>query len=469
MNCKNLTVLPFVLLSFNGCLSFHAKPVLPEQTAAGFEARTLDDPGLRGFMEKNGRSSSVWPPPSWDISSLTLAAFYYNPDLDVARAQWDVAKAARVTAGERPNPTLSVNPEYAPNEPPDQSPWVVGVSLDIPFETAGKRGYRTKQSEALSDAARAHISRVAWLVRSRVRTSFLAYYAATQAETILQAQQKKLNENRELFERRSKGGWVSPLALTQAEVLAGKTDVAVDEARRLEIVAQGQLTDAIGITTQELVRVKISFDDLDKPVLLSPSDFTALRRQAMRTRSDLLEALANYAAFQHALQLEIAKQYPDIHLGPGYLFDQGISRWGLALIEALPIFNHNRGPIGEAAARREESAARFRALQDQVIGEIDHAIAGYSAAQNKYETAHRLLETHTKQDQSLQRLLHPGDLSRLTLFRAQLDIDSTRLITSDALVQFYLAEGALEDALERPLLGKAGAPVSAEGNPRSTQ
>jgi outer membrane protein TolC len=35
----------------------------------------------------------------------------------------------------------------------------------------------------------------------------------------------------------------------------------------------------------------------------------------------VLAALADYAASEAALRLEIAKQYPDIHLNPGYQLD----------------------------------------------------------------------------------------------------------------------------------------------------
>ena len=97
-----------------------------------------------------------------------------------------------------------------------------GTELDIPIETAGKRGYRIEQSQALSEAARVHIARIAWQVRGRVRASLLALYSAEQSEVILLAQQQKLHENRDLLEKRSAGGWVSPLTLTQAEVLSGK-------------------------------------------------------------------------------------------------------------------------------------------------------------------------------------------------------------------------------------------------------
>ena len=63
------------------------------------------------------------------------------------------------------------------------------------------------------------------------------------------------------------------------------------------------------------------------------------------------------------LRLEIARQYPDLHLNPGYEFDQADSKWALGLSIELPLLNQNQGPIAEAEARRLESAARFESLQ----------------------------------------------------------------------------------------------------------
>ena len=129
-----------------GCAHYVAKPVSPEQTASALENRTLNDPGLRSFLETNlQRDPADWPPRSWDFEMLALAAFYYHPDLEVARAQWDVARAGIQTAGGRPNPTLSVAPGYNFNHinaAPGLSPWFPVVSLDVPIETAGKRGDR---------------------------------------------------------------------------------------------------------------------------------------------------------------------------------------------------------------------------------------------------------------------------------------------------------------------------------------
>jgi len=256
------------------------------------------------------------------------------------------------------------------------------------------------------------------------------------------------------------------MTLTQAEVLAGKNEIQLEDAERQADQARSQLASAVGLTRQAIDAVVISTADFGAAVWIDTSTLKQARDQALLNRADILEALANYTASQSALQLEVAKQYPDFHLGPAYVYDQGIHKWTPTLAAVIPVLNQNRGPIAEAKARREESAARFISLQDQVIGEIDRARRDYEAARAKLVTADQLLRTHLEQERRLRRVLSPGDVSRLTLFRSQLDIDSTRLLESDALSQFHQAVGALEDALQQPLPGTAAELPNAEAAPR---
>src|ERR1035441_1066823 len=94
-----------------GCARFHPQPLSPAETAAGLESRSLDNPDLKSFLEKNlNRELGTWPAAKWDFEMLTLAAFYYNPSLDVARAVWAEARAGIVTAGGRPNPSVGFSP-----------------------------------------------------------------------------------------------------------------------------------------------------------------------------------------------------------------------------------------------------------------------------------------------------------------------------------------------------------------------
>src|SRR5580765_2358394 len=108
-----LVLIPALLA---GCQHYQPAPLKPGETAAAFETRSLDDAGLKEFVEEFGQPTSAsWPPAQWDFPTLTLVAFYFQPKLDVARAQWNLAKTGVKTAGGRPNPTLAVAPGYSLN------------------------------------------------------------------------------------------------------------------------------------------------------------------------------------------------------------------------------------------------------------------------------------------------------------------------------------------------------------------
>jgi outer membrane protein TolC len=434
---------------FSGCVHYRPKPLSAEEAAADFSQRTLADAGLKAFLETNlHRQLGDWPLPSWDFTNLVLAAFYYHSDLDVARAQWAVAEAAKITAGERPNPTLNLTPGYDTTIL-TPSPWLPLTTLDIPIETAGKRGYRVGQATHLSEAARLTIAAVAWQVRSRVRSSLVGLYAAQETEALLKEQQALQTENLRLLERQYQAGAISAFELTQARIGVNTTQLALRDAERQSAEARVQLADAVGIRLSALDEVRLSFDGLGQlPVEASLAE---ARRQALLNRSDILGALAEYAASQSALHLEIAKQYPDIHLGPGYQYDQGNNKWSLGLTVTLPVLNQNQGAIAEAQAKRAESAARFNALQARVLAAIDLAGAGYRVARQKLADADGLLANLQKQENTARAIFEVGEISKSELAGLQLQLSTSALARLGALVQSQQALGALEDALQSPL------------------
>src|SRR5258708_22598405 len=88
---------------------YRPAPIVPSATASEFESRSLANPGLHSFEEQNlGRPVSPWPLKPWDLQTLSLAALYFNPALESARARAAGAEAALVTAGGRPQPSSSL-------------------------------------------------------------------------------------------------------------------------------------------------------------------------------------------------------------------------------------------------------------------------------------------------------------------------------------------------------------------------
>jgi outer membrane protein TolC len=428
-----------------GCATFQPQPVSPEKTAAAFDARSLSDKNLRAFLETNHVTGN-WPRDSWDLNALTLAAFYYQPALAEARAQWAAVEATKITAGERPNPTVGFTPTYDTTTPP---PWILGLTWDIPIETAGKRGKRIEQANHLSEAARWDFVGAAWKTRSNVRAALLALYAARETESQLARQESAQSNVIRLLEGQLAAGALSSYEVTQARVALTTTRLALLDSTGQSAQARVQLAGALGLPLRALDGVKFSFDGLEQ----FPQDLTApeIRRDAILNRADVRGALADYAASQSALQLEIAKQYPDLHLGPGYELDQTDNKWSLGVSLDLPVLNHNQGPVAEAMANRAAAAAHFLTVQTTAISEIDSALAGYDAALKKSATIKSLLDDMQKQLDSVHAQAQAGAVEPLTLANAEVEFATGAQSQLDALVKAQEALGQLEDAVQSPL------------------
>jgi outer membrane protein TolC len=349
------TIVALVLLA--GCVRYQPRPILPTQTAANLEARALDDSALKEFLEKIlQRRFEIWPPKSWDFEVLNLAALYYHPSLDVARAQWLVAVGGNKTAAARPNPILSAVPGYNISATRAVSPWFPSVTLEVPIETAGKRGHRRAQAGHLSESARLNIVVTALQVRSNLRSSLIDLTAARQREMLLQNQKSIQDKILQSLEQQFQAGAISNSELTLVRISWDKIRLDLSDAQQQSADALVRVAAAIGVSLKALDGVDLAYDLSAQPPAISELMSVEARRQALEGRADILAALAEYAASQSALQLEIAKQYPDVRLQPGYQYDQGDNKWTLGITVDLPILNQNQGPIAEAKARRQEAA-----------------------------------------------------------------------------------------------------------------
>lgn len=469
-NTLSRFIVPCALASLlGGCATFQPKPLVPAQTASAFESRSLDSTGLQEFLRQNlAQDVSSRPPKSWDLTLLTLAAFYYSPDLDVARSRLSVAEAGNLTAGMKPNPVLDAFGQR--NDPSYGFPRTWGLFLNIPVETASKRRYRINQTQHLSEAARWELAGSAWQVYSRVHTGLVDLYAAHERLISLKGQEALLSEIAGLLDRRFQVGEVSAAEVAQARISLQQTRLALEEVQKQAAEARIKLAVAIGVPATGLMGVEISFDGLGNlpgSDQLPPSD---VRREALLNRTDVLSSLAEYEASQSALQLAIAKQYPDLTLGPGYQWDQGENKWSLGLLSlTLPLLNRNEGPIAEAEARRMQAAASFMALQAKVIDDLDLALAAYSAASHKLLIAEQLVTEQERRKASLEARFRAGETDRLTLAEGAFELLSASRARLDTLIQGQQFLGALEDAIQRPLAPNHSFPAISTANPRKVE
>lgn len=441
-----------LLLMVCGCApyKYHPAPVSPPALAHQLEARKLDDAALRAWMQKEtGFHPSTWPLRSWNLRDLTLVAFYFNPALKVARARVAEADAAIITAGQKPNPSVSA---HLGGETLPSSPWLAGLGFSLPIETAGKRGYRITEAQRLADVARWNLATAAWIVRAQVRSALVEYLAAQRNLGLLQNEERVRSEQVKLLEQRLAVGMIPRPEVDLARIQQTQTLLAVRTAEGRQDQARVSLAAAIGVPVTALNSVQVAwpeFDDLPSIASLTPSQ---IQEDAVLSRLDIRQALAQYAAADAALRLEAARQYPNLDLGPSWAYEEGAHLFSLDAGSVLPIRNQNQGPIAEAKARREEMAANFVSVQTAGIAASEQALAKYKSALSEMAQARQLLQQSRAQEQATQKALDSGQSDRVALNGTQLQTAVNALAQLNALDKAQQAMGALENAVQRPLL-----------------
>jgi cobalt-zinc-cadmium efflux system outer membrane protein len=453
-------------LLMTGCLAYHAKPLQAPELETAYRTRTVDGAQLRSFVESGlGTAPSTWPPPALDLKTLTLIGYYYSADLDVARARLAVAEAGIRAAGARVNPSLGLQAGYNRN-PESHVEYAASPSFTI--ETAGKRGYRILRAEREADAAVTGLVEAGWHLRSRIRAAFFNRLLATERLDLFRREQSIRAEIVQIFDRRLAVGEAARPELDVYRVDLITTEASVRAAIGESEQTQSTLANAVGLPLSALDRVHLTSTTFDAPVPGEGFQIAAVKRAGLLHRADLRRSLDDYAAADATLRLELASQYPDLVLTPGYTFEEGFVRYVLnAALEPLAVFHRNQGPIAVADAQRREAGERFEALQAQAIGEMERAIVQYRGAFEEWREANdRLIGVQRDREDAARRALEAGEGDRLSLATVRLQTVTAARARLDALTRVQTALGALEDAMQQPLEDALSIPDPTRVSPR---
>ena len=427
---QSCTAVLAVCQALAGCAAYQPRPLDAGRSASAFETRSL--------REWGGGTAG------WTLQKLTLAAFHFHPSLEEARAEVTAADAAIRTARQRPNPSTTFAPEYDFTKGSGLTPWIWGLSVEVPIETAGKRATRVLKAREDANSARCKLAAAAQKVRARVRLA-LVEVAAAEARVALLEEQRHIQEDLvKVLQDRVAVGETALTELTTYRLALNRAALDVAAARRDAGKTRAALATATGVPAQALAGVKLVYDLASAIVIESKA-----RNTALRNHPEVLGALADYAAAEAALKLEIARQYPDVKLTNGFLSDQGDNKWQLpGFVMELPVLHHNQGPIAEAEAKRMVAAAKLKSVQARIIGEVDTAMASLKGAQAQAGEARVLLESELKAEDQAEKNIKAGGGDRLELLTAKVQSAAGRVSLIEAQTLAQQAAAALEEAVQ---------------------
>jgi outer membrane protein TolC len=434
-------------------------------TEQSYRARTLADPSLEEFFKTNSTvQPQVWPPASMDLDALTLLALYFSPALDEARSRLAEADAAIVTARVKPNPSAAAGIGYTDAE---ASPWAADLGVEIPFETAGKRGYRTRRAEQLATAERFSLGESAWRVRSRLRAALVDHALSNREVAQRQTEAEIRREIVAIYERRLEVGEISAPFVAAARTDLSRIELEIEQLQGKVSETRAAIAGIIGLPAPAFDTVQLTLADVEKPPSEQVLNIESLQKTGLTNRLDIQRLLSAYAAADSDLRLQVARQYPDVSLSPAYSFGEGsINTYLLGPSLILPVFDRNRGPILEATARRETAGTQFLGAQAAAINEMERGLADYRSALRELSQAQATLDLSRQRADTTERQLSAGEVDRLALASVRLETASADRDRLTAVRRAQTALGALEDAVQHPLPSDRSMPQPGTTNPR---
>lgn len=412
-----------VVLLLSACVKqqYLAEPIQPEQSLQQILDTGTDNKGFKTFLQLNNYPVHHWPITQWDFHGLALAAIYFNPAIKLARSELTIQQAKQQTAKQRPNPTIGIPLEH--HSATGDSPWLIGLVSDFLFERSEKVGAKLKQAEANKRAAKINIEQEIWHIYHELHHKLIEYYATLEQKNYLLAQQDLLKQNLALLERRQELGQVSQfevssvrLELQHIQLRIADQDYAINDAYH-------KLIAITGLQSNKFKKDDIVFTDLDEHLAATITDASEVRAITLNKRFDIRIKLQEYDALEAALKLEIEKQYPDLNLSPGFIFDQGDRIWALGANWVLPLFHNNEGQIQEALARRSHLQAEFIAMQTDLVNRLDRVVQNLQDKQASYKKTLELVEELKVRAGQIKKQFDLGYSDSLSVVRSKLEIE----------------------------------------------
>src|SRR5215831_3036765 len=427
---------------------------------------------------------SLTPPPSRvsvtssrvDVPSpLTLEVaeqllVQYNLAVVAARYGVDNARAQRLIASVRPNPTLTLGAEAFDLRAPGKNLFsnsdsaanrVYTARIDQVFERGNKRSLRTEAAELQVQAAEAQ-------VLDTIRTQLLqlrqAFFTAVLARENVRVAQENLDlttDTERLIKTRVSAGdapeW--DLIKFQTSKVQFQRDLAAarlayQQAVRDVLTFVGATFSSIGSATPAALDAPIEVIGALRAEPLSVSfSLEELRQVALETRPDILAAQRNIEASQRTLDLAYAQRHRDVDVALEYQRIGGDNTVGATVSFPLFLSHKFEGQINQGLAQVQQAKVAFDQAKLQAITDVEKA---YQA----YQISLQVLQVYTtealaKAEESFRIAgvsYRQGATSLLELQDAQRTLNQTRVSANQAFFDYRMSLYQLEQATGKSLV-----------------
>jgi CRISPR system Cascade subunit CasA len=303
-----------------------------------------------------------------------LVALVFNADLRLARLRAGVTKATADTAGLWQDPTVGVDLTRIVESTPE--PWKVMTSIGITIPVSGRLDIEKRRAGVEHVVELARVAQQEWLIRMQVRRAWSEWSALDAQLRATRDFLTRVDQTLSVVDMMEKAGEMTrtEARLFRIEKATKSAELAMLDSRARE--ADLRLRHLMGMSPDAPLRFVAAGIQPLRSETPSRTDAAELDRRSPA----ILIATMEYEVAERTLELEVRKQYPDLHIGPGYGREDGKDQVLLGLSLPVPIVNANRQRIAEARAERELARVGVETTQEQTIAALRRAEVSLSAA-----------------------------------------------------------------------------------------
>ena len=385
-----------------------------------------------------------------EVVSLREAAALmrqYNPHLQRVRAAYATEQAVADVKTPLPNPTLEVAPIFTDVASLGSQKWGADVGLGWTILLAGKRRLTDELNAIRAEAASIDVvatEREQYLaLREEMLKLAMAGRIDAASETLYRTAEIALRSIRAMV-RASQGTALDVLQFEQ-ELFQAEVDLA--SSQEVTAVARANVAARAGVAPAAFQRADVPRLPTQLP------DRAALQERMLRDHPALARLRAAYLVAEKELQLEIARQYPDLNIAGLYSNEEGDNKYGIGIGIELPVFDRNQPAIARADAHRTEIRSRFEAQVRQGLADIDTARGQLAARVRQLTIIREKLEPATARTLEVARLSYDAgsadSIQFLTVVKDNRSLRIRTLRTEQAVLEAW---AQLETACGSPML-----------------
>ncbi|MEY3374957.1 MAG: hypothetical protein RLZZ497_290, partial [Pseudomonadota bacterium] len=407
----------------SGCnfISYETKPIANQQVIERITAKDPEDPRFKEFLKIQGFKEDSLPIKEWGLNELMLCALFFNPRIEIAKKEWDVAKIQEMIAPIKAPSSVGFESGRQTTGVKENSRDAFGLSFTTLFETADKAKIREERARNQSLIKRLELRKLAWDIKTDLTLNYLRYHQLLLNLQIIRSEIKLQNEILNMLKKRKSLGLSSSIDSNFNQIELNKNIQKLNEEQYQLNETKSKLASILGISAEKLNTMRIANINMDQSIEIFSKTLDDETKQrdvinlGLFNRIDLRIALAKYAVSESQLKLNVANQYPDIRFSPAYIFDYGSSKWLLGVTSLIPTVEKNKNLVEEAKKLRDIESLQVEKIQTSIINELAKLRDNYTNAKDMVRKDTEDLSAANALENSIESKFNQGEIDRIEL------------------------------------------------------